>query len=72
MHVGDQYHSDVLGARNAGIRPLMIDRDGLHQEISDCPRISSLGEVVEHLCPATTWGQIDKHQGLVYVTRTRI
>jgi len=49
IHVGDQYHSDVLGARNAGIRPLLIDRDDLHQEISDCPRIRSLGEVVGHL-----------------------
>ncbi len=49
IHVGDMYHSDVLGARNAGIRPLLIDRDGLHQEISDCPRIRSLGEVVGYL-----------------------
>jgi putative hydrolase of the HAD superfamily len=49
IHVGDMYHSDVMGARNAGIRPLLIDRDGLHQEISDCPRISSLGEVSGYL-----------------------
>lgn len=49
MHVGDQYYSDVLGARNAGIRALLVDRDNLHQEINDCPRITSLGEVVEHL-----------------------
>jgi hypothetical protein len=46
------YHSDVLGARSAGIRPLLIDRDGLHQEISDCPRISSLGQVVDYLSSA--------------------
>ena len=49
MHVGDQYHSDVLGARNAGISPLLIDRDDLHPEISDCPRIRTLGEVVGHV-----------------------
>jgi putative hydrolase of the HAD superfamily len=49
IHVGDMYHSDVLGARSAGIRPLLIDRDGLHQEISDCPRIRSLGEVVGYI-----------------------
>ncbi len=49
IHVGDMYHSDIMGARSAGIRPLLIDRDGLHQEISDCPRISSLGEVVGYL-----------------------
>ena len=52
IHVGDMYHSDVLGARSAGIRPLLIDRDGLHHEISDCPRISSLGQVVDYLSSA--------------------
>ena len=49
IHVGDMYHSDVLGARSAGIRPLLIDRDGLHREIGDCPRLSSLGQVVGYL-----------------------
>jgi len=49
IHVGDMYHSDIMGARSAGIRPLLIDRDGLHQGISDCPRISSLGEVAGYI-----------------------
>ena len=48
LHVGDQYHIDVAGARNAGIRPLLIDRDGLFPD-ADCPRITILGEVVEYL-----------------------
>ena len=48
LHVGDQYHIDVAGARNAGIRPLLIDRDGLFPD-ADCPRIKSLGEVVGFL-----------------------
>jgi len=49
IHVGDQYQSDVLGARAVGIKPLLIDRDGLLGEISDCAKITSLMEVVEHL-----------------------
>ncbi len=28
VHVGDTYEADILGARNAGIRPILIDRDG--------------------------------------------
>ena len=27
VHVGDTYEADVIGARNAGIRPILIDRD---------------------------------------------
>lgn len=49
MHVGDQYYIDVLGARSAGIKPLLLDRNDLYQEFTDCPRIKSLAEVVEHL-----------------------
>jgi len=48
LHVGDQYHIDVAGARAAGIRPLLIDRDGLFPD-ADCPRITSLGEVVGYV-----------------------
>lgn len=45
IHVGDQYHLDVVGARNVGIRPILIDRDGFYTEVSDCPRIRGLDEV---------------------------
>ena len=48
LHVGDQYHIDVAGARNAGIKPLLIDHDGLFPD-ADCPRITSLGEVVGYV-----------------------
>ena len=27
VHVGDTYEADIIGARNAGIRPILIDRD---------------------------------------------
>ena len=28
VHVGDTYQADVVGARNVGIRPILLDRDG--------------------------------------------
>ena len=28
VHVGDTYAADIIGAKNAGIRPILIDRDG--------------------------------------------
>ncbi|MEE9325548.1 MAG: HAD-IA family hydrolase [Dehalococcoidia bacterium] len=49
IHVGDQYNSDVVGARGVGIRPILIDRDGLQRETDECPRIRSLVEVEGHL-----------------------
>jgi len=49
IHVGDQYHSDVLGAKGVGINPLLLDRDGFWEGVNDCPRIRSLAEIVNHL-----------------------
>ena len=45
VHVGDQYRSDVLGARALGIHPVLIDRGGWHNEVNDCAKISSLPEL---------------------------
>ena len=49
VHVGDQYHSDVGGARTVGINPVLLDRRNSHPEITDCPRISALTEMVDLL-----------------------
>jgi putative hydrolase of the HAD superfamily len=49
IHVGDQYQSDVVGARGVGIKPLLLDRDGVWSEVDDCPRIAGLDEVLHHL-----------------------
>ncbi len=49
LHVGDQYQLDVVGARGAGINPLLIDRYDLYPEVSNCPRIRSLTELTQHL-----------------------
>ncbi len=45
IHVGDQYTSDVQGARGVGINPVLLDRYGTHPEVQDCPRIESLMEL---------------------------
>ena len=49
VHVGDQYKLDVVGARGVGISPILIDRDNVYPEITDCPRIRNLTELPEHL-----------------------
>jgi len=49
IHVGDSYRSDVEGARGVGIRPLLLDRDGVMTDVTDCPRIGSLIEVLNYL-----------------------
>jgi putative hydrolase of the HAD superfamily len=49
VYVGDQYQTDVLGARGVGIRPVLIDRFDLETEVSDCPRIHSLVELPGYL-----------------------
>jgi putative hydrolase of the HAD superfamily len=43
LHVGDTREEDVVGARAAGIRALLLDRDGGEGDIS------SLSEIEEHL-----------------------
>ncbi len=45
IHVGDQLTSDVEGAVNAGIGPILIDRDGNHAGFTGCPRIETLMEL---------------------------
>lgn len=48
LYVGDSYHHDVVGARNAGIEPVLVDRAGTAQE-SDCPVITDLWGVLDLL-----------------------
>ena len=49
LHVGDQYNADVVGAVGVGIKPLLIDRDGLLDHVPDCPKIRGLMQVLEYL-----------------------
>ena len=46
VYVGDQYETDVVGARGVGISPVLIDRYDLLTKVSDRPRIHSLTELL--------------------------
>jgi HAD superfamily hydrolase (TIGR01549 family) len=47
MYVGDQYSTDVVGARSVGINPVLIDRYGVFNEVDDCPRVSRLDAILD-------------------------
>jgi putative hydrolase of the HAD superfamily len=49
LFVGDQYSVDVVGARNVGMKPLMLDRNNWQEEITDCTRIQGLEQVNQFL-----------------------
>jgi len=48
IHVGDLYYVDVVGARGAGITPVLFDVADLYPE-ADCLRVRSLDELVAAL-----------------------
>jgi HAD superfamily hydrolase (TIGR01509 family) len=48
IHVGDLYHVDVVGARAAGIRGVLLDEADLYDGV-DCPRVRSLAELVARI-----------------------
>ena len=45
IYVGDLYSVDVLGARAAGVHPVLLDPHGDWGEV-DCVKVTSLGELV--------------------------
>ncbi len=48
VHVGDLYHVDVVGARSAGLRAVLLDAGGLYPD-ADCPRVPSLRALADAL-----------------------
>jgi putative hydrolase of the HAD superfamily len=48
IHVGDVFHVDVVGARRAGIRPVLIDPRGWYAGC-DVDRISRLADLIDYL-----------------------
>ena len=48
MHVGDLYYVDVVGARNSGLRQMLIDPYGLYVDY-DADRVRTLDELAERL-----------------------
>jgi len=49
VYVGDQYENDVVGARNAGLFSLLIDRYDLLPQALDATRIRSLAEITDYV-----------------------
>jgi putative hydrolase of the HAD superfamily len=49
IYVGDQYQVDVLGARGAGMKSILLDRGDYYKDVTDCPRIRSLSELTDYL-----------------------
>ena len=48
IHLGDLYQVDVVGARAAGLRGVLLDEGGLYPDV-DCPRVRSLAEFVDQV-----------------------
>ena len=49
VHVGDQPTSDIEGALAVGIRPVLLDRDGIHPGYNRCPRAETLTDIPDLL-----------------------
>ena len=49
LYVGDQYDVDIVGARNVGIKAVLLDRNDWLTDITDCPRIRTLPQIVEYI-----------------------
>ncbi len=45
VHVGDLYHADIRGAREVGITPVLLDREGWRRDVMDCPKITSVPDL---------------------------
>jgi HAD superfamily hydrolase (TIGR01549 family) len=48
IYVGDNYYADILGAADAGLRPVLLDPEGLFPE-AECPVITTLGGLLDVL-----------------------
>ena len=49
LYIGDQYEIDVLGARGAGLKALLLDREDYSQEVPAAEKIKSLGELTRRI-----------------------
>ncbi len=45
VYVGDNYYADVVGARAAGLNPVLVDPFAIYDN-PDCPVITKIGEVL--------------------------
>ncbi|HET8913445.1 MAG TPA: HAD hydrolase-like protein, partial [Ktedonobacteraceae bacterium] len=50
LHIGDSYIHDVLGARAAGMTPVLLDRPNrLQGQPIDCLKVNTLTELIDLL-----------------------
>jgi HAD superfamily hydrolase (TIGR01509 family) len=54
IYIGDNYYADVVGARNAGLKPILIDVAGVFEQ-PDCPVVASHQELLELLKQGDVW-----------------
>ena len=45
LYIGDNYYADVVGARRAGLQPVLIDPAGIFPEVN-CPVIASIADLL--------------------------
>lgn len=48
VYIGDNYYADVVGARSAGLYPILVDPDQLFPE-AECPVIDSIADLPDIL-----------------------
>ncbi|MBN1161387.1 MAG: HAD family hydrolase [Dehalococcoidales bacterium] len=49
VYIGDQYQVDVIGAERAGMKGILLDRDGYYKEDLDCLKIKRLSDLADLL-----------------------
>lgn len=49
MYVGDHYQVDVLGAKGAGMKGILLDRSGHFKGPTDSPKVQSLSQIADYL-----------------------
>ncbi|MBM3145843.1 MAG: HAD family hydrolase [Chloroflexi bacterium] len=50
IYIGDNYYADIVGAKNAGITPVLLDPEEIFPD-AECVVVRSLGELREMLIP---------------------
>jgi putative hydrolase of the HAD superfamily len=56
LHIGDSLYHDFYGARSAGIRTLLLDKEGRYRDDPNVQRIDTLEEVVDILASGRRQG----------------
>jgi len=58
IYIGDNYFADVVGARKAGLKPVLLDVEGIFGE-PDCPVVASHQQFLDLLQQGDVWNEQD-------------